>query len=267
MAKNKKANKSFPLVKTLLVLAVVSAFAVILLNSRVSTQLKNLACNTSSSDFATPIFTNSQDELKELADPGFTQKLFNEATSLEPALKRWGTQVHMGFWSGAGNHGNLVRLLDTINNYKSPDSVIHKAIWDEGSASSLQYPAYVRMNRQGWYERAYPESGKVTIFGSQYSDPDPIVQTEADIIWGEYSERYADLAVLFKEFTGKPVEVWCFIQGAKANRIFYTYEFPELQKLEKEGVVNVHYAVKDNADWLNTYDWITGTSNFPQPSS
>ena len=41
----------------------------------------------------------------------------------------------MGYWSAAGNHGSLVRVLDTINsNTSSPQ----KAIWDEGATSSNQ---------------------------------------------------------------------------------------------------------------------------------
>lgn len=143
---------------------------------------------------------------------------------------------------------------------------MNKAIWDEGSTSSLQYPAYVTMNKQGWYERAYPTDGKVTVFGIKYTDPHPPNPQQADEIWGEYSQRYADTAKLFTQATGKSVDVWCFVQGAKKNRIFYMYELPELQKLEQEGYVHVHFAKKDNADWQNPDDWITGTANAPQPA-
>ena len=218
-------------------------------------------------NFAAPIFTNADEELRKVSDPSFTKVLFDQATALEPALAKPGTQVHLGFWSGPGNHGNLVKLLDAVNNYKAPDNVIHKAIWDEGSASSIQYPAYVRINRQGWYERAYPSpEGKVTLFGVARTDPEPIDAKQADEIWGQYSTRYADLAVPFKQATGKTVQVWCFVEGAKANRIFYTFEFPELVKLEEEGVVEVHFARHAEADWTKPYDWITGTALAPKPT-
>jgi hypothetical protein len=211
----------------------------------------------------TPVFTRPEAKLAELSDPAFTDKLFAESTALEPALKTSGTQVHMGFWSGPGNHGSLVRLLDAVNSYKAKDGTIHKAIWDEGVTSSLQIPSFVTMNREAWYERAYPTDGKTVVYGVEYVDPSPVTTGQADAIWGEYSRRYTGQAALIRQATGKPVEVWCFVQGAKAKRIFYTNEFVELKRLEAEGAVKVHFAKSSDADWTDPSDWTHGTANHP----
>lgn len=211
-----------------------------------------------------PEFADPHVKLAELSNPQYTGEIFREATSFQPLLKEPGTQVHMGFWSGAGNHGSLVRLLDGINNYKpGKGETAQKAVWDEGPESSLQYPAYTEMNaRELWYARSSPgKDGKVMLYGKEYADPYNISFAEADAIWGEYSERYADMAVLFKQATGKKVQVWCFVQGAKPNRVFYTYEYPELVKLEKEGIIEVHFAKNPDADWKRPQDWIRGTEN------
>nr|WP_304766141.1 hypothetical protein [Candidatus Burarchaeum sp.] len=69
------------------------------------------------------------------------------------------------------------------------------------------------------------------------------------------------MAVRLKEATGKRVEVWCFVEGARLDRIFYTYEYPALQKLESEGVVEVHFARTMDADWKNESEWVIGTAN------
>ena len=215
-------------------------------------------------DFATPTFVDPEAKLIELSDSAFTRKLLDESAALEPALEASGTQVHMGFYSGPGNHGNLARLLDAINGYKSTDGVVHKAIWDEGVTTSLQIPSYVSMNREAWYERAYPTTdGAVVVYGVPRSNITTIPPAKADEIWGQYSRRYADQATAIRAATGKPVEVWCFVQGAKANRIFYTNEFVELKRLEAEGVVNLHFAKTADADWQNPDDWTHGTANAP----
>src|SRR5690349_8506349 len=62
-----------------------------------------------------PIFTKAQVKIAETAGSGFTSKLFANAVDYEPLLLSPRTQVHMGFWSGPGNHGSLARLLDSIN--------------------------------------------------------------------------------------------------------------------------------------------------------
>ena len=210
-----------------------------------------------------PLETNPGDKLSVLSNEGFARKLFAESTALEARLGQPGTQVHMGFYSGSGNHGNLVRLLDDINNYKATDGVTHRAVWDEGVTSSLQLPAYVLMNREAWYERAYPVDGRAVVYGIPRADFVSVTPEQADSLWGQFSRRYTGQALLFKEATGRPVEVWCFVQGAKANRIFYTNEFVELQRLEADGVVNVHFAKIANADWTDPADWTHGTANHP----
>jgi len=69
------------------------------------------------------------------------------------------------------------------------------------------------------------------------------------------------MALEFVRKTGKPVKAWCFVKGASPNRIFYTYEYPELQKLESAGVVKVYCATKPDADWTNLSDWTQGTNS------
>jgi hypothetical protein len=208
----------------------------------------------------TPIFTDPADKLRETAHASFTQQLFREAVAYEPLLNTSGTQVHMGYWSGRGNHGSLVTLLDAIN-----DAPLQRAIWDEGATTSNQYPSYVTMLSEHWYERASSRNGTVTIFGMGYTDPYPVTFVQADDIWGQYSQRYADMAVPISRATGKPVQVWCFVEGARGNRVFYTYELPELRQLEQDGVVNVHFAKTKTANWTSPGDWIEGTKNAPVP--
>jgi hypothetical protein len=59
--------------------------------------------------------------------------------------------------------------------------------------------------------------------------------------------------------------VWCYVQGAKANRVFYKYELPELRSLEQKGAVQVYFAKTQDADWTNPRDWTPGTANAPSP--
>lgn len=216
-------------------------------------------CNLDSTSI---IFSDPNAKLAELSSENFTMRLFVEAFASEPLLNQSGTQVSMGFWSGKGNHGSLVRLLDDINGYSYPPNETQRAIWDEGVQSSLQYPEYVMMNaREVWYARSSNVNGSVTIYGVKYADPYNISFSQADAIWGEYSQRYADMARLIKQGTGKSVKVWCFVQGARQNRIFYVYEYPELQKLEQEGIIEVYFAKTQDANWLNPDDWYYGTAN------
>ncbi|MFA4874350.1 MAG: hypothetical protein WC956_02805 [bacterium] len=223
------------------------------------------ACGGSSqqSVIALPIFTDPVDKLMQTASPNFTQQLLNEAAAYEPLLVQSGTQVHMGYWSGPNNHGSLVRVLDSIN--AQPASARQKAIWDEGVQSSIQYPAYVTMLNEHWYDRASPVNGQVTIYGVAYTDPHPVTFAQADDIWGQYSQRYTDMAVPVQEATGNRVKAWCFVEGARANRIFYVYELPELASLEGGGAVQVFFAKTQDADWQNPDDWIEGTANAPTP--
>jgi len=121
------------------------------------------------------------------------------------------------------------------------------------------------MTEEHWYDRGNGTGGTVTIYGDPYQDPNPVSFGQADEVWGEYSQRYTDMAGQFKQATGNTVEVWCFVQGAKANRIFYKYELPELTALERDGVVRVHFAKIQDADWTNTADWTLGTATAPAP--
>jgi len=143
-----------------------------------------------------PVFNDPDAKLAELSNGKFTMTLFGEAAAFEPLINRSGTQVHIGFWSGKGNHGSLVRLLDDINNYASVvNGTAQRAIWDEGTQSSLQYPSYAALNaREHWYERSSQSNGTVAIYGVNYADPYNVTFQEADAIWGEYSKRYAEMA-------------------------------------------------------------------------
>ena len=210
-----------------------------------------------------PALITPESKIAELSDEAFTSKLFGEFTALDARLKQPGTQVHMVFWSGPGNHGNAVTLVDTIGSYVADDGSVNRAVWAAGVDTSLQNPAFAAMNREAWYERAYPVDGKTTVYGVVRTDVPPVTPEQADTIWGLYSRRHAGQATLFKKATGKPVEVWCFVVGARAKRIFYTNEFPVLQQLEAQGVVNVHFAKTGDADWTDPSDWTHGTANHP----
>lgn len=225
-----------------------------------------VGCGDQHNDVTKPVFTNPTVKTASVASSAFTTQLYNEAVAYEPLLARAGTQVNMGFWSASGNHGSLVRVLDAINGYTpAAGESVQKAIWDEGAQSSLQYPAYVTMLAEHWYERKDITDGKVMIYGILYTDPFTVTLAIADEIWGKYSQRYADMAALFRQVTGKPVKVWCFVEGAKSNRIFFTYEFPELQTLEQSGDVQVFFAKTQDADWTDAADWTEGTQNAPTP--
>jgi hypothetical protein len=214
-----------------------------------------------------PIFTNPDAKLAETANADFAAQLLDDAVSYEPLLLQAGTVVHLGFWSGPGNHGSLVRLLDSINaiRCKSTEAQPECAVWDEGAQTSLQYPSYVEMTQEHWYDRGNAAGGQVTIYGATYTDPFPVTFEQADEIWGRYSQRYADMATTFTQATGMTSKAWCFVEGAKANRIFYMYELPELAAIEAAGGVAVYFAKTQDADWQNPDDWIEGTANAPAP--
>ncbi|MFA6226671.1 MAG: hypothetical protein WC620_11005 [Methanoregula sp.] len=208
------------------------------------------------------VFTAPSDKIAGLKDPAFTGKLFAEALAAEPLLATPGTQVHMGFWSGKGNHGSMLRVLDTINEGPGAAAVPpNRAIWDEGTTAYYNYPSYTQLLDEHWYERASVMNGTVRIFGRAYTDPYPVTFAELDMIWGLYSSRYTDMAEPIAIATGHPVKVWCFIQGAKTNRIFYTYELPQLRLLEQKGYAQVYFVKSPDADWTKPEDWINGTAN------
>jgi hypothetical protein len=217
-----------------------------------------------------PIFTNPVTKLAELSNPGYTKMLYDEALWLCPALKTTVNQVDMGYWSlNPPNRTNLINLINSINGSPLYNNLINQAVWDEGVSTSVQdqYPAYIIMNREYWYERAYPVNGYVIINGQKYIDPFPVTPSQADDIWGAYSQRYADMAIYFYTLTGRPANCWCFVNGAFANRIFYKYELPELKELESKGYVNVYFAKFNNSNWQNPNDWWIGTQNAPTPKS
>jgi hypothetical protein len=214
-----------------------------------------------------PVFSAPLEKIAEFKDPAFTGQLLTEAISTEPLLATPGTQVHMGFWSGKGNHGSMLRLLDAVNEGPAASAIPpNRAIWDEGTSAYYHYPSYSRLLDEHWYERAAGLNGSVSIFGRAYPDPHPVTFADADEIWGQYSARYTDMIEPLALATGKPVKAWCFIEGAKANRIFYAYELPQLRLVEQKGFVQVYFAKTPNADWTKPDDWITGTKNTPVPS-
>ncbi len=215
-----------------------------------------------------PVFTDPAKKLEELKDRNFSKKLFDEAATYEPLLAARGTQVHMCFWSGKDNHGNALRLLDVVNG-GSPASASppHRAIWNEGVNAFYPYPAWVTILNEHWYDRGTGINGTVTIFGKTYQDPYPITPDDADEIVGEYSARYAGMAEYIARATGKPVNVWCFVHGAKPGRVFSRYEEPELKRLEADGFAVIYYAKSLESRWDNAGDWISGTENSPLPLS
>lgn len=215
----------------------------------------------------TPVFTAPVAKIADTGSPSFTERLYYEALAYEPILAQPGAQIHMGYWSGAGNHGSLVRLLDAINSTPSTDSPPQRAIWDEGATSSNQYPDYVLMLTEHWYDRSAALGGIVTIYGVQYGDPYPVTFQQADDIWGQYSQRYAETAYAFQSATGNAVKTWCYVIGARANRIFYVYELPKLRELEAAGAVQVFFAKTQDANWQNPDDWTEGTANAPVPAA
>jgi hypothetical protein len=234
-------------------------------------------------DVFIPQFTRYEDKRSALIDYGqqYTELLLRNVANYGPWVFKKGTQVHMGFWSGPGNRGNLVRLLGSINN--APDKYNPQAsrctdgpssdcaLWDEGFAESEQYPAYLEMLVEHWYERN-SAIGKplVSIYGELYRNKNPLPSlpddpsvAAANIIWGQYSRRYADMARTFFRATGKPVNAWCFVKGARPDRIFFQHERPELQILEAEGAVNVYCTKNPDAEWNNnvSVDWTFGTNS------
>jgi hypothetical protein len=214
-----------------------------------------------------PVFPDPEGKILDLSAPAFTRQLYGEAVAYEPLLGTPGTQVHMGFWSGPGNHGSVLRLIDDINEGPAHTSdPPNRAIWDEGVNAYYHYPSYAQILDEHWYERAGTVNGTVQVFGKSYPDPNPVTIAQADEIWGEYSARYTDMIGPIAEATGNPVKVWCYIQGAKADQIFYRYEFSLLQQREQEGACQVYFARDPQADWTKPGDWLNGTANAPGPA-
>ncbi len=214
-----------------------------------------------------PFFTDPLVKISQTASADFMGRLADEANLLEPAVFSPGTQVYMGYWSYYPNRASLIRVIDSINSTAGAG----RAIWDEGVSTSAsgQYPSYIRMNDEFWYERANAVDGTVTLtiegVTYTYTDPHPVTFAQADTIWGQYSQRYAEMASRIRSSTGITPEALCFVQNARANRIFYSYELPILVSLEAAGDVRVFFALTSEADWTNPADWIEGTGNAPVP--
>ncbi len=220
---------------------------------------------------AAPVQTSPTAKLKTVRAKSFAARLWSEAIKLEPALKRKGTQVHMGYWSLRDpNRAAFVRVLNTINKSSTKANV---AFWDEGVGSSVarQFPSYRIMLQEAWYERAVASTPPVKatfqwdVDHKQYSLTVKVALPQADDVWGEYSQRYAEMAPLAKATTGKVVKVWCFVTNAGAKRVFYKYELPILRTLEGQGAVEVHFAKTVSADWKRAGDWTIGTASAPPP--
>ena len=251
----------------LLILAVIVLLSVIGIPPSATCPVTVCETNCSTGLTMGPLFTAPSDKIAVFKDPLFTKQLYTEAIAVEPLLATPGTQVHMGFWSGKGNHGSMLRLLDAVNEGPVASAVPpDRAIWDEGASAYYNYPSYTQLLDEHWYERASGLNGSVLIFGKAYTDTKPVTFTEADEIWGQYSARYTDMAEPIAIATGKPVKAWCFVEGAKANRIFYAYELPQLRIIEQKGFVQVYFAKTPDADWTKPDDWINGTANTPSPS-
>ncbi len=93
-----------------------------------------------------PLFSSPSDKIARLKDPLFTRQLYTEAIAVEPLLARPNTQVHMGFWSGKGNHGSMLRLLDAVNEGPGASAIpLNRAIWDEGAFAYDNYPSYTQL--------------------------------------------------------------------------------------------------------------------------
>lgn len=228
----------------------------------------NTGCGTLFQTQATkPFFTDPSVKISQTASADFTDRLAFEAGALEPAIFNPGTKVYMGYWSYYPNRASLIRVLDSINAAAGTG----RGIWDEGvtTSASKQYPSYIQMNDEFWYERGNAVSGVVTItiegITHTYTDPYPTTFQQADTIWGQYSQRYAEMASYIRRQTGITPEALCFVQNARSNRVFYSYELPKLVSLEATGDVRVFFALTSEAEWDDPSDWVEGTGNAPTP--
>jgi hypothetical protein len=210
-----------------------------------------------------PRFTDPVVKLAATAKPEFRAQLWTDLLLLDPAFGTRGNQIHMGYWSGKGNHKALSTVLEDINLNGGART---RAFFDEGISATQLLPAYRTMTAEAWYGRGKLVDGKGSLDGAtKIVDPFPTKMWQADQIWGQYSVKYAQMALDAHSATGKVVEVWCFVEGAASDRVFYKYELPVLKDLEAIGVVNVHFAKHRAAKYTNPADWIHGTANAPPP--
>lgn len=222
-------------------------------------------------DVYTPIFMAPGHKVAATQKPAFAQKLIGQLVAAEPLYATAGTNVHMLYWSGPGNRGSALRLIETINAIGACNAEAKErncAFWDEGVPSLYFWlPEYFEMNVEHWYDRSYAYGQPlVKIWARTYRNVNPVDYATANLIWGQYSQRYAETARSLKAATGKKIDAWAFVKGAKADRIFYKYEYPVLQQLEREQVVKVHCAKKPDADWRNPDDWSAGTNSAACPN-
>jgi hypothetical protein len=216
-------------------------------------------CGSSSPAPSDPLFTDPVVKLAQTADESFTWTIYQEALALQPLVGATGTQVHMGYYSGPGNRARLIALIDQINT-PSPGSPARWAVWDEGvsTAAAGKYPSFVTMEAEHWYERAQAEVGgydTLTIGGVTYVDPFPVTYDQADLIWGQLSDRYAETAANYHRATGNKAQVWALVYGADLNRVFFHYECPKLATLRFWGHVTVQCSKVADASWQKPSDW------------
>ncbi len=241
-----------------------------------------------------PIFTPYDLKYKETNDPRFAGVFFEQAVAYQPLVATKGTEVHMAFYSGppsslpdaGANRGRAVRVLDSINSQTTAPNgdVIHTGcnprkketdepptcgVWIEGANTTNQYPLFVKLLEEHWYDRA-AAAGKstVSIYGKTYPNIHPLSTNhpcgQADQIWGNASRRNVDSIRGFYLKTGKKVQVWALVQGAGPTRVFYQFEYPELKKVQDEGIAVIHCAIAPPAgaetqpDWRNPNDWSIG---------
>lgn len=238
-----------------------------------------------------PIFTPFDLKNFETSDQRFALNFRNQAVGYQPFVTTRDTEVHMAFYSGpaktsdpasdkyrGSNRGKAVRVVESINqksklnwgcNAKDPNDPqtpqdTRCAVWIEGATTTNQYPLFVRLLEEHWYDRAFPNSDKsVTIYGKKYPNlfPLPDGLKSADQIWGNVSTRNVESIRGFYQATGKKVQVWALVQGAGQDRIFYQFEYPALQKLEEDKIITVHCAIADlgvQPDWQNDAHWSIG---------
>ncbi len=216
-----------------------------------------------------PIFTPEPVKLRELSDPAYSSVLVEEAARFERLLVTNGTQMNMGFFSGRGNLGGVVNFVNILN-YKGNGAGCQKAakggancaIYIKGATDDELYPENVKTYQEHWDDRA-AAAGKPTviIYGKVYPNINPVDKDAYTKVWGQMSERYANMARIFHAKTNNKVKVWVLVYGATTCGLYCQKEYPQLVKLESENVIEVRCAKKLFADPTVPREWDTGTSS------